>query len=74
LNLSVDLCIERAQARRNHPTLGEDRAEEVIREFAQRLQVPEKWEGPYTKMRIANNPDEVKVHVKELLEYNVRKK
>eukprot|EP01098_Paradermamoeba_levis_P011193 TRINITY_DN4778_c0_g1_i2.p1 TRINITY_DN4778_c0_g1~~TRINITY_DN4778_c0_g1_i2.p1 ORF type:complete len:173 (-),score=62.09 TRINITY_DN4778_c0_g1_i2:90-608(-) len=74
LNLPKEVCVLRAQQRKNHPTLGEENAEEVIDSFLKGFSIPEAWEGPYEKVMVANTPEEVKAFVTQLCGYPINQK
>jgi predicted kinase len=66
LNTSADECKRRARDRRGHPTLRSNDAEEVIDHFKRGFQMPEKREGPYDELWIANNNQELQKIVASL--------
>jgi hypothetical protein len=69
LNTPPQECKDRIRARRNHPTLPPEKADVVVDEFMKSLHLPEKWEGPYDTVMIANNSDELKQFLKDLSQY-----
>jgi len=74
LNTPVEVCKQRAKERTNHPNLDIDKADEVIEQFAKGLHAPQKFEGPYTNVMIANTPQEISEVVKTLSQYDISKK
>lgn len=64
-----DVCMERAMARRNHPTLDAEKAPEVIAYFAQNFKVPvDLREGPYAKIHVID-VDMPQAEIRALLHY-----
>lgn len=45
LNTDVEVCRERCQTRKNHPTLGPEMANEIIDDFSRQMQPPQTFEG-----------------------------
>ena len=66
-DVPADVCIARAKARKNHPTLDPNNAEKVINQFAATFRAPESIkEGPYTAMHRVNETTSSK-HLRALL-------
>jgi predicted kinase len=67
----VDVCKERVKARKNHPTLGPDMADEVIDRFASGFKPPEDWElrGPKYALMSHITPENAKEEVDKLVEF-----
>lgn len=49
------------------------KGDKVIDEFLRGFQEPKEYEAAYTKVMIANNPDELKEFMKALKVYDVKK-
>jgi hypothetical protein len=69
----IEVCKERAIARKGHFTLDPSKADEVIDDFAKNLKAPETFEG-WSKIHHITNSDETKATMTELKTYPVKLK
>ena len=71
IDCPVELCIARAQDRKNHPTLSPDNAQEVVEMFAKGFKLPETWElgkMKYEKMFRVSSAEDATQCLQELQE------
>lgn len=73
MDTPIDVCKERAGARKGHATLDPEKAAEVIDDFAKNLVAPETFEG-WSKVFHVTNSDDVKSAMQELKTYPVKLK